>query len=734
MSLVLAPAERSGPATRLRAALVEAVAQQHGRFAPWLVVALGTGVVIYFQLPQEPDTAVLWLFLPLALLAAWAGQRMVLAGWALGLVAAGLLGFGVTAWHAARLPPPLDLPSGAVIVTGRVAAVETLPEGRRLTLAEPRLQGGDPLPRHLRIRLRAQDPTPIGPGDEVRLRALLRPPAPPVVPGGWDFQRAAYFSGLGGSGTALGPVMVEAGGEGGGFARTRTWLEARIQAAIPGGAGAVAAALVSGTQSAIPPADLAAMRDSGLAHLLSVSGLHMTIVMGSVFSLVRLLVALLPALALRMPGKPVAALASLAAGAAYMLLTGSQVPMQRCLVMATLVTLGLLCGRRALTLRTLALAAAVVVLAAPAELLGPSFQMSFGAVLALAAGYEAARGPLARLAPGQGWRGWRRRLLLGLLGLMLTSLLAGLATAPYGLHHFGRLQIYGLVANAVAVPLTSVLVMPAGMAALLLMPLGLDAAPLWAMGQGVEAILWIARQVAAWPEAAPVLPPLPGPALAVASLGFCWLALWRGRARLVGLPVVLGALAAGMGTPPPDLLVTGDGRMIALRTGQGVFVQQLPGVSAFARDAVLRQLGAASAQALPEAGEAAGGAILCTPAACSFRPAPGAPEAVLLRTAPPPRGQRYAAPPDAAALALACGRADLLLAAEPIRPACPHGATIDRFTVWRGGPHAVRLRPGRPILVSDRAWRGERPWVPPPPLPGRPESLPLAPRDPGGAP
>lgn len=726
MSLALASAERPDLAVRLRDAAAEALARQQGRFASWLAVALGAGVLAYFAWPEEPGGGALWLAGPLLLLAGWLARRLPMAGWGVALVAAGLLGFGVAGWHAARLPPPLELPRTALAITGSVTEVEILPEGRRVTLAAARIGEGDPLPRSLRVRLRADDPARPVPGDIITLRAVLRAPGAPVVPGAWDFQRTAYFAGMGASGTALGPVTVVPRPAGvPGFALLRARLEARVQEAIPGPAGAVAAALLTGSQAAIPRPEIAAMRDSGLAHLLSVSGLHMAIVMGAVFATIRLLVALVPWLALRVPGKAVAALGALAAGAGYTLLTGAQIPMQRCLVMGVLVTLALLAGRRALTVRSLALAAAVVLLVAPAELLGPSFQMSFAAVLALAAGYEALRGRLAAMAAGGGWR---RRLVLAVVGLMLTSVLAGAATAPYGLHHFGRLQIYGVVANAIAVPLTSLVVMPAGMIALVLMPLGLEAPALWAMGQGVEAILATARLVAAWPEAAPVLPPIPGAALGLATLGFCWLALWRGAVRLAGVPMMVGALAAGMLAQPPDLLVTADGRLIALRTAEGVFLQEQPGATAFARAALLRRLGATEAQPLPTMGEAAGGAIACTATACRFRPRAEVAEVVLLRSAPARRGQRWPDPPDPDLVREVCGQAALLVSAEPIRPRCATGASIDRFTVWREGAQAVRLGPGGATILSDRSARGERPWVPPPPLPGRPDPLPLAPQ------
>jgi competence protein ComEC len=191
-----------------------------------------------------------------------------------------------------------------------------------------------------------------------------------------------------------------------------------------------------------------------------------------------------------------------------------------------------------------------------------------------------------------------------------------------------------------------------------------------------------------------------------------------------------GALAAGLLSPPPDLLVSADGRLIALRTTEGVFLQEQSGASPFARSVLLRQLGATEARPLPQDGVEAAGAIVCTPAECRFRPRPEAPEAVLLRSAPARRGQRFPDPPDPALVRQACGRAALLVSAEPLRPRCSTAETVDRFTVWREGGQAIRLRADVARIVSDRAIRGARPWVPPPPMPGRPDPQPMAPRAP----
>ncbi len=735
MSLVLSPFAAGSLPSRLAAAAGAVLAAQHGRFAPWLAVALGAGVLCYFALPEEPGWQPLWAVPPLAALAFALARRWLLPGWGMGLLAAFLLGWGAVAWHAARMPPPLALPFQAVMLSGVVEEVQPLPEGRRLTLAAPSLDGGPALPRSIRLRMRADDPARPAPGDGITIRALIRPPSAPAVPGGWDFQRAAFFSGLGGSGFALGPASLRPGeGASPVLAGLRARLDREVAAAIPGAAGPVAAALLTGTQSAIPVAEMVAMRDSGLSHLLSVSGLHMAIVIGVIFTTLRALLALLPWVALRLPVKALAAVVGLAAGAWYMVLTGSQVPMQRCLGMAALMTLAMLTGRRAISLRVIAVAAGVVTLVAPAEVLGPSFQMSFAAVLALIAGHEALRGPIQafRMGGSQGGKAWRRAALV-LFGLVATSVLAGVATAPIGLHHFGRLQIYGVIANAVAVPLTSFIVMPAGLLAMLALPFGLEAWPLAAMGWGVEGILAVARMVAAWPEAAPAMAPLPVWGLAVAGFGFCWLCLWRGRLRLFGLPGLALGLGAGLLSPPPDILVSADARIVAFRTEEGVFLHRIAGASNFTRDSMLRAMGATRGEALPERGAAAGGAITCTPAACRFSPGEGVAEAVLFRSPPAARGRR-AAPPDEVARADACGRAALLLALEPIRPRCPSGVSIDRFAMWRDGAQAAWIGRDGVVVVSDRAVRGARPWVPPVPIPGRIETLPLAPLDPGAGP
>ncbi|WP_241748942.1 ComEC/Rec2 family competence protein [Teichococcus aerophilus] len=688
------------------------LAREWQRLPLWLPVAMGAGVAAYFNLLEEPGTGWLWLPWPLLALAVLLLWRFPLAAWATGLAGAAALGFALAAWHTARLPPPLDLPSKAVMLEGVVEDVDALPEGVRVTLAAARLGPGEPiLPRQIRIRLRTNDPLQPMPGDHLRVRALVREPAMPAHPGAWDFQRTAFFQGLGGSGFALG--SAERLGEpepASPFARLRRVIEGRITAQIPGGAGAVSSALITGSQTGIPKPDMAAMRDSGLAHLLSVSGLHIAVVMGLGFGVIRFLVALVPWLALRVDSKVVATPGSLLLGLGYVLLTGGQVPMLRSFAMAAVVTLGVLIGRRALSLRTLSVAAFAVMAIQPAALTGPSFQMSFAAVMALIAGAEWSGPAMARWRAQKGW--WRKPAML-LIGLTFTSILAGLATTPYGLHHFGRLQLYGVAANAVAIPLTSILVMPAGMAAVALMPFGLEAWPLILMGWGVEGTLLVARTVAAWPGAAMLAAPIPVWGLILTTLGMLWLCLWQQRWRLLGVPLMLLGISSAAWVTPPDILVSSDARLIAFRTAEGVVLQRASGASALVRESWLRGWGEEGASLLPAAGDAAGGAIHCDAATCAVQLAADGPKVLLLRPQKARRGET-AAPLQAQPY---CGQAALLLSPEPIRGRCRGVVSVDRFSVWRNGPHAIWLSPEGVRIVTDRDWRGARPWVPPQPVP-----------------
>ena len=412
----------------VRQALAAWSLAEAGRFILFLPVFMAAGVIAYFAVPAEPP---LWpaALLTLAALAAVRFARtapLQAAALCTAFAAAGFASAGRATWSATPWP---DLPRRATLVTGHVTAIDILPEGRRVTLAAPSLDGAPPLPRAVRVRLRDTDTADIQPGDRITLRALLRPPSPPAYPGGWDTQRDAFFSGLGGYGYAIGPATRTVTAATSRWQTLRQTAAARIMAALPGTRGAIAATLLTGMGNAIPAPDRAAFQASGLAHLLAVAGLHIGIVMGLAYTACRRGLALSEHAALFWPIKQFASLASLATGAFYLALTGAHVPILRSFAMACLVALAVLTGRRALSWRALALAAVGLIAFAPEQVMGVSFQMSFAAVMALIAGWEVLAPRLERLGRGA--------MLRHGIALGATSVLAGTASLPVAAYHFG---------------------------------------------------------------------------------------------------------------------------------------------------------------------------------------------------------------------------------------------------------------------------------------------------------
>ncbi|HSD35159.1 MAG TPA: ComEC/Rec2 family competence protein, partial [Alphaproteobacteria bacterium] len=590
--------------------------------------------------------------------------------------------------------PILERPLGPVPVEGRVVEIAPLPEaGGRVLLEDLSIARLAPEETPVRARLRiAADLDGIRPGDRITVLAELLAPPGPAAPGAFDYQRQAWFEGIGAVGFAYDGIRAhEPGPPSSGWSEfwrdLRHEATGRILAALPGPDGAIAAALMTGHQGAIPADAIQAMRDSGLAHLLSISGLHIGLIAGVLLFGLRAGIALAPWLALRIPGKKVAAVAALFGTAAYVLLAGAPVPTQRAFLMTAIVMLAVIADRSALTMRLVAWAAAAVVLIRPEAVLGASFQMSFAAVTALIAAHEAlaARGhtgPATILS----------RIGRMLAGVALTSLVAGAATAPFAAYHFHRLADYGVLANMAAVPITGFWVMPLAVLAFALMPFGLEAMALVPMGWGIEAILAVARWVAALPGAAILIPAMPGSALAAFAAGGLWLCLWRGRWRwlgLAGLPVA-GILA--LLYEPPDLLVTSDGAVVALRDAEGALRLSDARKGGIAVQAWLERNGQAQHLDWPEPPEAGG----CDGEGC---------RAVL-------GGRSLAYALTLPAAAEDCGRADLVIAARFI----PHGRCrgsilIDRGALWRAGAHALWLTQEGVRIETVRDARGERPWV-----------------------
>ena len=541
---------------------------ERGRLFPWVPVCKGLGIALWLSWPGEPAGGVYWLALALALAGflAWRSPAVVMMP--LGAaVLAGAIGFLSVAARSDRVAGPVLGFRYYGPVEGRVVEIDrSQSDMLRLTLDRVVLERVPPdrTPRRVRVSLHGTqgfvDPVP---GLRVMMTAHLSPPDGPVEPGAFDFQRMAWFRGLGAVGYTRTPVLAQGppGAWGTRVTALRMAISASVQAALPGEPGAFAAAILTGDRSGIGQPTVQALRDSNLAHLLAISGLHMGLLTGFVFVAIRVGLALVPPLALRVPAKKVAAVVALGAAGFYLALSGGNVATERAFVMVAVMLVAVLLDRRAISLRSVAMAAVAILLVQPESMVEPGFQMSFAATAALVAGFAVLRdrGALRRLP------GWAQPVAM----LVISSGLAGFATAPIAAVHFNRYADYGLLANLAAVPLMGTVVIPAAVVAAVLSPLGWQAPALWVMEQGTRWILGVAHEVAGWPGAVtPVAEPA-GHVLPLVAAGGLALILLRGPVRLVGALVLAGAFAGWGGTGRPALLIAGDGGVLGLLGPEG---------------------------------------------------------------------------------------------------------------------------------------------------------------------
>lgn len=712
-----------GGGAAIGAAIERWLEAERDQLALWLPVALGAGITLWFVLP---DAAAWEAAVCLALAVSLCGAALARHGRLARVTAVGgltvAIGLGLIWWRSERVRAPVLTRPVIATFTARVERVEPL-AARELVrvrlapiavLSVPEIPAGPVapkrappmLPPHIRVNLTDTDaPAGLAPGAVLRLSARLMPPPEPAVPGAYDYARTAWFDGIGATGRGFAPVTVVAKAPPGtgGLTELREKLSQHIQASAGGGgAGGIAAALATGDQGGIPMADNDAMRRSGLAHLLSVSGLHITAAVAAVMLLVTRLLALSPWIALRWRIPLIAAGAGALAAIGYTLLTGSEVPTIRSCVAALFVLVALMLGREALTLRLVAAGAVVVLLLYPEALAGPSFQLSFAAVASIIALNEH---PRVRGWFGPGEHGRWGRIVRETASPLLTGITVELALIPISLFHFQKAGVYGAVANIVAIPLTTFVTMPLEALALLFDLAGAGAPFWWLTARSLDLLLWIAHATAAIPGSVAPLPAMPGGAYALMVAGGLWIALWRTRWRRLGTaPLAIGAIWA-LATPAPDLLVTGDGRHLAIRTAAGGL--------ALLRDRV----GDYTADMLAENGGIQGLPILlsdqrdarCSRDLCLVERVAGGRTWRILATR-----SAYLVP--AAEMIAACAQADIVVSERALPRRCtPRWLRLDRGTLARTGGVAISLADASVRTVRHAG--DTHPWVVTPSVP-----------------
>ena len=672
--------------------------------APWLAVAFGAGVALWFALPWPAQ----WI----AVLCGCAA--VVLAGLAMDSghgggrfphIAAALVGLGlmiaaggVTIWAKSALAgtPPLAS-RGIYWMTARVIEREEQPALDRVRLRLAARLDHMQTPIEIRLNLAPGDDDPRLVEDaSIRLRARLNPPGPPTVPGGYDFAQFAWFDHLAATGSPLGSIEVLKPAD-----RTdllKQWqrqLSAHVRAQLAGSPGALASAFASGDRGGIAREDDQAMRDAGLTHLLSISGLHVSAVIALAYMVVVRVLALWPWLALRVRLPLVASTAGALTGLAYTLLTGAEVPTVRSCIGALLVLAALTLGRSPLSLRLLAAAGLFVMVFWPEAVVGASFQMSFGSVLAIIAlhGSAPARAFLAHRDEA-----WLVRIGRHLMMLLLTGLVIDVALMPMALYHFHRAGLYGAAANVVAIPLTTFVSMPMIALALVLDLVGAGGPAWWLVGKSLALLLAIAHLTASQAGAVVRFPPMSTTLYLAVIAGELWLALWVGRIRLWGLvPVVLGLASLAI-LRPPDVLISGDGRQVGV-FGQGpAMVSLRAGRGGFMRQALLDDAGLTGQTVAMADWPAA----RCNHDFCAMTVhTEGATTRLLL--------QRSRARVGTLGLVAACAASDVVVSERSLPPVChPRWFKADRSLFERTGGLAIDLSHRKVTTVS--AGRGRHGW------------------------
>lgn len=553
-------------------AIVHHYAQQdRERIGLWGPFALAFGAALYFLPQEEPALLLGPIFTVLCVLLALSWRRVAtlrrISLWGSAIIG---IGFSLAAAHSHLTAAPVLERTGYYALEGVVSRVELRPTRPRVLIEITDIENlpSSKTPAKVRITVSKAATRSLQLGEEISVRAYLRPPQGPSYPGGFDFRRWAWFEQLGATGYAVGVVSnpsdtTERGEQSDAWAASlreaRAYAASRLRLHLKDQTAAVAIALTVGDRSGLDRDTTAAMRDSGLAHLLAISGLHIGLVASTIFFLIRMGLVLFSGPSLGAHAKKLAAFCALMGAFAYLLLSGAPPPTQRAFVMTGLVLIAVIFDRRAISMRLVALAVCVVIFWRPDSVIGASFQLSFAAVIGLVAVYEWLGQSYQMQSDSERATLFSTPLVKYGIGVAATTVIASLATAPFVLHHFGRLAVYGVAANLFAVPIVAFLVMPAGLIGLLLIPFGLEGPAILLMGFGIDLVLSIAHFFAALDGSHITLPTSPGWALLLTIFGGLWCAIWQAPWRRWGIvPLSIGLIAGFAFSERPILFIDAE--------------------------------------------------------------------------------------------------------------------------------------------------------------------------------
>ena len=540
------------------------------RWFSWISVLFGMGIGLYFGLSAEPSLwwtlGIIEIFILIVILYRKSEEKLLF----LSIPAIVLAGFTYIQLDAAYIAKTPRLEGEeAIYVQGRISNVDYNSKQRqRITLEKMQNFAGEEIKGSYKITLMpyAAEKT-FQVGECVELAAKVMPPYPTTMVGGYQFDRKTFFDKINGTGYSLSRVFVIPCGKSqitgeSVIEKIRNKIVKRIESVLPQDEAGIASALIAGVRNGISQRVTNNYRDSGLAHFLSISGLHMSMLAGFMFLLVRYVVVLMPSLALRYDSKKIAAVFAVVMSFVYLLISGYSVPTQRAFLMTLIFLIGVMISRRSISMRTISWAALCVLMVSPVALITPSFQMSFAAVVALIAFYESCRSYVQIKVRD---KNIFKIVLVYLFGIVVSDFIASIATLPYSIYHFNRVAVYTSLGNLLAGPIIGLWIMPFVLISMLLMPLGLDYIPLKILGYGIHWVNEITAYVSALPHAGVPVMSMPMWGLIAITLGGLWLCLWQRKWRHFGwIGIMIGSLSLCL-TQTPDVLIDSSGKAIAVK-------------------------------------------------------------------------------------------------------------------------------------------------------------------------
>ena len=670
---------------------------QRSQVFVWVPVFFGLGIAVYFSLKFEPP---LWFGAAGGVFACglcwW--LRFTSARYVLLFLLCFSAGFLCASLRTDSVYTPILYKKMAPVdVEGVIEKLEYSPEGKgvRVTLREVFIEGIEAHETPVKVRIKFRKSHELSVGQRVKVLAGLSPPSGPLLPGGFDFQRYMFFQGVGAVGFAYGGPEVLSTPVRNSFHKYVQNLRAAVSLSVIerlGEVGGVASALMVGERSTISEGDRDAMRHSGLAHMLAISGLHVGLFFGFVFFLTRLFLVSVSSVGLKYPVKKYAAVLGMFGAVFYMIIAGSTIPTQRAVLMTGVVFVAILIDRTPLSMRLVAFSALVILIIAPESLLSVSFQMSFAAVGALVAFYSFIKPLWSKLHKG---KGFLRRAGLYLLGVSMTTVVATFATAPFALFHFQSLAVYSLLANILAMPVLAFVVMPFVVLFFILLPLGVGGIAIDGLGFGVRIIVDIAHYVSGLDHAVMYSSQWSTGLFLLLSSGFLLLILIEGRLRFLSIAPLALFFVLVFQLQQPDILISSSSKLVAIKDQSGSLSFSNLGKERFTRAQWLQGFGASDnhdSHKWPKEGMFED--LNCGEGGCRFYR----------------DGYKISFLQNLGFFEEECQWADLIISSDPA-PKCSGKTVVDPFLTKRQGAFSIYIHKDGLNIYRSEVLRGIRPWV-----------------------